>query len=144
MALRWYTIVVDCQDTKAQAQWWAEVLGWKKIYESEDEVVIVPQFVSPERAKATPWEEVGPGLVFVPVPEGKTVKNRLHIDLAPHINDDRDAEIKRLLDMGAKKVDVGQHGRRLGGPRRSRGQRVLRALVTRVLSRRRYGSRSLR
>jgi len=108
MALRWYTIVVDCRDTKAQAQWWADVLGWKKIYETEDEVVIVPQHASIEAAKSTPWEQIGPGLVFVPVPEGKTVKNRLHMDLAPHISDDRDAEIQRLLDMGATKVDVGQ------------------------------------
>ncbi len=38
MALRWYTIVVDCRDPKAQAQWWADVLGWHKIYEADDEV----------------------------------------------------------------------------------------------------------
>ena len=110
MALRWYTIVVDCRDMRAQAAWWADVLGWKKIFEADDEVVIVPQWVTPDRAKATPWDQVGPGLVFVPVPEGKTVKNRLHIDLAPHISDDRDAEIARLLAMGATRVDVGQTG----------------------------------
>jgi hypothetical protein len=46
--------------------------------------------------------------VFVPVPEGKQVKNRLHIDLAPHSSQDRDAEIQRLLDLGATRVDVGQ------------------------------------
>jgi hypothetical protein len=78
MALRWYTIVVDCRDAKAQAQWWAEVLGWKKIYESEDEAVIVPQWVTPE--------------------------------VAAHISDDRDAEIERLLAMGATRVNVGQTG----------------------------------
>jgi catechol 2,3-dioxygenase-like lactoylglutathione lyase family enzyme len=110
MALRWYTIVVDCRDAKAQAEWWAEVLGWKKIYESDDEAVIVPQWVTLEVAKATPWDHVGPGLVFVPVPEGKTVKDRLHIDLAAHISDDRDAEIERLLSMGATRVNVGQTG----------------------------------
>ena len=53
-------------------------------------------------------EQIPPGLVFVPVPEGKTVKNRLHIDLAPHTSDDRAAEIDRLLAMGATRVDVGQ------------------------------------
>jgi hypothetical protein len=58
--------------------------------------------------RTTPWEQVGPGLVFVPVPEGKTVKNRLHIDLAPHTTDDRDAEIAHLLERGATLVDVGQ------------------------------------
>ena len=40
--------------------------------------------------------------------DGKTIKNRLHIDLAPHTTDDRDAEIARLLAMGATRVDVGQ------------------------------------
>jgi hypothetical protein len=47
-------------------------------------------------------------MVFVPVPEGKTIKNRLHIDLAPHITDDRDALIDSLLARGATRVDVGQ------------------------------------
>jgi Glyoxalase-like domain len=46
--------------------------------------------------------------VFVPVGEHKTVKNRLHTDLAPHSSDDRDAEIAKLLVRGAGPVDVGQ------------------------------------
>ncbi len=46
-----------------------------------------------------------PELTFVPVSEGKTSKNRLHIDLAP---DDQDAEIERILGLGATRVDVGQ------------------------------------
>jgi len=109
MALRWYTIVVDCLDVKAQAEWWRETLGWQKVYEADDEVVIIPAHVTEEAARSTPWEEAGPGLVFVPVPEHKAVKNRLHIDLAPHTSDDREAEIARLLDRGATRVDVGQH-----------------------------------
>ena len=108
MALRWYTVVVDCRDVQAQAQWWAKALDWKVIYEADDEVVLVPRHASEELVRATPWEQIPPGLVFVPVPEGKTVKNRLHIDLAPHTSDDRDAEIDRLLEMGATRVDVGQ------------------------------------
>ena len=66
-----------------------------------------------------------PGLCFLRVPGAKSTKNRLHIDLNP---DDRDAEVARLLALGAEHVDVGQ-GRRgdVGGPRRPRGQRVLRA-----------------
>ena len=46
-----------------------------------------------------------PGLVFVRVPEAKSVKNRLHIDLNP---DDQDAEVARLETLGARRVDVGQ------------------------------------
>ncbi|MGI8868189.1 MAG: VOC family protein [Mycobacteriales bacterium] len=108
MSLRWYTVVVDCRDVAAQARWWAQVLDWQIIYEADDEVVIIPKHVPMEKPAPENWTKVPPGLVFVPVAEAKTVKNRLHIDLAPHISDDRDAEIQRLLDLGAKKVDVGQ------------------------------------
>ena len=38
------------------------------------------------------------------------MKNRFHIDLAAHISDDRDAEIQRLLSMGATRANVGQTG----------------------------------
>ena len=47
-------------------------------------------------------------MAFVAVSEGKSVKNRLHIDLAPHTSQDRDAEINRLERLGARRVDVGQ------------------------------------
>ena len=108
MALRWYSTVVDCQDVSAQAAWWAAALGWKKIYEAEDEVVLVPQHATVELLQSMPWEQVPPGLVFVRVPQGKTVKNRLHLDLAPHTTDDREAEIARLIAAGATRVDIGQ------------------------------------
>ncbi len=108
MTLRWYTIVVDCRDVAAQAEWWRETLGWQKIYEAGDEVVIIPSHVTEDTLRDTPWHQVGPGLVFVSVADDKQVKNRLHIDLAPHTTDDRDGEIARLLERGATRVDVGQ------------------------------------
>jgi hypothetical protein len=108
MALRWYTTVIDSTHPHALADWWAEALGWKKIFEADDEIVLVPAHVTEESARQTPWEQVGPGLVFVLVPEEKSIKNRLHLDLAPHTSDDRDAEIARLKAMGATEVDVGQ------------------------------------
>ena len=83
-------------------------MGWKIAFEAADEVVLVPDHASDELVRSTPWEQIPPGLVFVPVAEGKSVKNRLHLDLAPHSTDDRDAEIDRLLAMGATRVDVGQ------------------------------------
>jgi len=70
--------------------------------------VLVPAYATDELARSTPWQQLGRGLVFVPTPEGKTVKNRSHIDLAPHISDGRDAEIAPLLDRGATRVEVGQ------------------------------------
>jgi hypothetical protein len=108
MALRWYTTVVDCHDVAAQGRWWADALSWKIIYEADDEVVVIPPHLADETTPAIPWEQVGPGLVFVRVPEAKALKNRLHLDLAPHTGDDRAAEIARLLAMGATRVDVGQ------------------------------------
>jgi hypothetical protein len=108
MALRWYTTVIDTTDPRALADWWAEALRWTKVYEADDEVVIVPTHMTEKRYRQTPWEQAGPGLVFVRVPEQKSIKNRLHLDLAPHTSDDRDAEIARLKEMGATEVDLGQ------------------------------------
>ncbi|MDQ3382223.1 MAG: VOC family protein [Actinomycetota bacterium] len=108
MALKWYSVVVDCSDVSAQAAWWADVLDWMVIFDTPEEAVIVPRHAEDKKLTAQEWTTVGPGLVFVPVIEGKTLKNRLHIDLAPHIEDDRDALVSSLLDRGAKRVDVGQ------------------------------------
>jgi hypothetical protein len=108
MALRWYTTVIDSNDPKTLSSWWAQALDWQTVYESEDECVIVPGWVTPDDAANTPWERTGPGLVFVSVPEAKQTKTRLHIDLAPHTSQDRDAEIARLEQLGASRVDVGQ------------------------------------
>ena len=109
MALKWYTVVIDCRDPQAQAHWWAEVLDWQVVYDTPDEAVAIPKGMSDEPVTSIDeWRSRGQGLVFVPVPENKTVKNRLHIDLAPHTSQDREAEIARLLDLGATYVDVGQ------------------------------------
>jgi hypothetical protein len=90
---QWENLVVDAADPARLGRWWAEALGYQITIDRPDEVEI-------RRAP----DQV-PGLIFVPVPEGKTVKNRLHIDLRP---DDQDAEVERLVDMGARHVDVGQ------------------------------------
>ncbi|HLS45067.1 MAG TPA: VOC family protein [Ornithinicoccus sp.] len=108
MALRWYSTVVDCKDVHAQAEWWADVLDWQLIYETHDEAAIVPRWMTAEKPSAEEWHTVPPGLVFVPVEEGKQVKNRLHIDLAPHLTDNRDAIVQGLIAKGARLVDVGQ------------------------------------
>ncbi|MEV0649479.1 VOC family protein [Phytomonospora sp. NPDC050363] len=93
MGSRWHTIVIDAADPARLARWWGEVLGYELVYESRDEAVI--------RGK----DGGDPGICFVPLTEAKTGKNRLHIDLNP---DDQDAEVERLVDMGARHVDIGQ------------------------------------
>ena len=108
MTLKWYTVVIDCQDPHAQARWWAGVLDWQLAFEADDEAAIVPKHEQDRPLSAEEWPTVGPALVFVPVPEGKTIKNRLHLDLAPHITDDRAALIDSLLERGATRVNIGQ------------------------------------
>ncbi|MFB7027278.1 MULTISPECIES: VOC family protein [unclassified Streptomyces] len=93
MAVRMYHLAVDAHDLSAQARFWAAVLDWKVLYEDGHEVVIGAD------------EYSLPGMCFLPVPESKSVKNRLHIDLTP---DDRDAEVERILALGATRIDVGQ------------------------------------
>ena len=109
MALRWYSVVVDSHDIAAQARWWAEVLDFVIVYEDEHEVAVIPQHLSVDPiTDGREWMHQPQGLVFVPVPEGKTVKNRLHIDLAPHTSQDRVAEIAALIARGATHAEVGQ------------------------------------
>ncbi|MFG3660480.1 VOC family protein [Streptomyces sp. NPDC047706] len=93
MSLAWEQVVVDAADPVALGNWWAEALGWVVINESAEEYEIRP---AADRA---------PGLLFVPVPEARSVKNRLHLDLRP---DDQEAEVTRLLALGARSADVGQ------------------------------------
>jgi len=52
---------------------------------------------------------VPPTLTFAHVREGKTVKNRLHLDVNP-TDREQDEEVRRLLDLGARHADVGQTG----------------------------------
>jgi hypothetical protein len=69
-------------------------------------MVIAPPHLLDE-SREIPRAERGPGLVFVTVPETKTLKNRLHIDLAP-ATDDQEAEVRRLESLGARRMDIGQ------------------------------------
>jgi predicted enzyme related to lactoylglutathione lyase len=91
-------IDVDCHDPASLCRFWQQALGWRVTYETEDEWVLEP----PE---GSPQDGVAPDLLFLRVPDEKSVKNRLHLDLRP---DDQDAEVDRLLDLGARRVDIGQ------------------------------------
>lgn len=90
---RWYQLVVDARDPAALSRFWAEALVLSVLYEAPDEVTI--------------GRDPGayPGICFVAVTDAKVAKNRLHIDIDP---DDQDAEVDRLLALGARRVDIGQ------------------------------------
>ncbi len=90
-------LVVDSADPERLGRWWAEVLGWEMVLDDEDEVWVAPH-----------GEDLMGGILFVQVPEEKTVKNRLHLDVRPADGSSQEAELQRLLDLGATRVDVGQ------------------------------------
>jgi hypothetical protein len=89
-------VVVDAGDPAAQADFWAAAAGCPIGYRSDD-------VVSLHRPGGRP-----PDIDFVRVAEAKTGKNRVHLDVAPGREDNRDAEVSRLIGLGARRVDVGQ------------------------------------
>ncbi|ERG63844.1 hypothetical protein L332_05080 [Agrococcus pavilionensis RW1] len=107
MALRWYSNVIESTDPRRLGAWWREALDWETIHDTDDEVVVIPKQAQEIAAKLT-FHQFPPGLVFVRVDHEKATKNRLHMDLAPHSSDDREAEIARLEALGARRIDVGQ------------------------------------
>ena len=92
MGSQWESLVVDAEDPARLARWWAAALGYRITSEEPDRVEI----------RRSAGEQ--PGLVFVPVGEPKHAKNRLHLDLRPS---DREAEVERLVDMGARHTETG-------------------------------------
>jgi predicted enzyme related to lactoylglutathione lyase len=97
MPLALHHIVVDTHDLPRLAAFWAAVLRWQVLSVREREVVLGPDDAAPV------------GMCFMPVDDAKRVKNRLHLDLTTGA-DDRDAEIARIIGLGARHVDVGQSG----------------------------------
>ncbi|MFG2901205.1 VOC family protein [Streptomyces zaomyceticus] len=85
-------VTIDCTDAYALATFWANVLDSKVSDDDvpgDDEVLV---------------ETVGAWLLFIQVPETKSVKNRVHLDLQPQ-DRTRDEEIARLLGLGAVLLD---------------------------------------
>jgi Glyoxalase-like domain len=101
-------IVFDCRDPVAQASFWSTALGYHVVRVDEGQVEIAPWAQEPadlaERVRRAPGV---PTLVFVAVPEGKTVKNRLHLDVRP-VDGSHEAEVQRLISVGARTTDIGQ------------------------------------
>ena len=95
MAAALTEIVIDAADPSLLAGFWADVLGWERTDEDETGVEISPPAGG------------GPTLVFVPVPEAKAGKNRVHLDVNP-VGCDQDTELARLHALGATDADVGQ------------------------------------
>jgi predicted enzyme related to lactoylglutathione lyase len=97
MPVRLHHVVIDTLDLPRLARFWSQALGWPILSEREREIVIGPDEAAPV------------GICFMPVTGVKAIKNRVHLDLTTSA-DDRDAEIARLLALGATRVDIGQTG----------------------------------
>ena len=91
MSLRCESLSIDAADPPALAAWWAELLGGTVDAEEPEEVAVAVAGY--------------PELLFVKVPDEKSVKNRWHLDLRP---DDQEAEVARAEALGARRVDIGQ------------------------------------
>jgi predicted enzyme related to lactoylglutathione lyase len=84
-----HNLTFDCADARGLAAFWAELLGWSVFHDDDPEVLVAPAYPS-----------TGLGLLFIPVPEGKTAKNRLHLDLSP-TDCTRDEQVEKALALGA-------------------------------------------
>ncbi|MEV0284646.1 MULTISPECIES: VOC family protein [unclassified Kribbella] len=107
MASKFTELAIDCADPRGLAQFWCAVLDYVVQNEEEGGVITIGSPLVPEGKKRP--GPVPPTLTFAPVPEGKIVKNRLHIDVNA-TDRDQDDEVRRLLDLGARHADVGQTG----------------------------------
>ena len=97
-------LAIDCADPGGLARFWCSVLGYEVQAEDDGVVTIGSPLVPEGKNHLGP---VPPTLTFARVPEAKTVKNRLHLDVNPTDREQAD-EVSRLLELGARRVDVGQ------------------------------------
>jgi predicted enzyme related to lactoylglutathione lyase len=95
MTSRIAAISIDAVDPRRVAEFWCAVLGWEINNLDSTGADIGPPNGS--------WPTIDIGRV----PEKKAVKNRLHLDLRADASTQSD-ELRRLLDLGAQRVDVGQ------------------------------------
>lgn len=96
MGSRTANLCIDAHDPAAQARWWAEVLD---------------DFLLPSESDQQEWDDEcwldgpeGREMIFLAVPEPKTVKNRMHVCLRP-TDRSREEEVERLMGLGATLVD---------------------------------------
>jgi catechol 2,3-dioxygenase-like lactoylglutathione lyase family enzyme len=102
MACRISELVIDAADPERLAAFWSSVLGYAELSREGDGVIEI----GPAEAG---FGGPQPTLVFIRSSDPRTGKLRLHIDVNA-TDRDQDAELERLLDLGAKPADIGQTG----------------------------------
>ncbi|MFE4663581.1 VOC family protein [Streptomyces sp. NPDC056716] len=102
MACRISELVIDCADAERLAAFWSEVLGYVELLREDDGSI---EIGPPDVGFGGPL----PTLVLSPSGEPRAGKLRLHLDVSA-TDRDQDAELDRLLALGARPVDIGQTG----------------------------------
>jgi hypothetical protein len=100
MSCRLSELVLNCHDPETLSRFWCEVLGYVELDRDGDFIEIGPE---------SGFGGAAPTIIFSPVSERKTAPLRLHLDVNP-VDRDQDAELERLLALGARRADVGQTG----------------------------------
>jgi predicted enzyme related to lactoylglutathione lyase len=96
MSLRLVALCVDANDPLGLARFWAEALRWEVADETAEEIRLVPTDGTRFR------------MDFMPVSEPKVGPNRLHLDLTSTSLDDQRDSVARLVELGARHIDIGQ------------------------------------
>ncbi|MFD4633040.1 VOC family protein [Streptomyces sp. NPDC058284] len=102
MACRISELVLDCSDAERLAAFWCDVLGYVELDREDDGSI---EIGPPGTGSGGPQ----PTLVLSPSSDPRAGKLPLHIDVNA-TDRDQEAELERLLALGAKPVDVGQTG----------------------------------
>ncbi len=96
MTSRLVNLCIDANDVPRLARFWATALQWEIEDETADEIGVQPTDGTPFR------------LLFLPVPEPKVGKNRVHLDLTSTSIDDQNELVEKLLALGGRHIDIGQ------------------------------------
>ena len=97
MACRMTELVLDCRDPHGLARFWSQVLDYRIVDEDEDTAEIAPPEGTPSPVT----------LLFSRSDDPKKDKLRLHIDVSA-TDRSQDEELARLLQIGARQIDIGQ------------------------------------
>lgn len=103
MASRFSELVISCRDPQVLADFWCAVLGYVVLDLDDGAIEIGP---------ASGFGGLQPTLILSPTKDLGTGNRRLHIDVNP-TDRDQDAELERLLAVGARRADIGQTGEEL-------------------------------
>jgi catechol 2,3-dioxygenase-like lactoylglutathione lyase family enzyme len=105
MACRIGELVLGCREPEVLARFWCEVLGFVELDREEDDGSVEMVEIGPREG----WGGPQPTIILSRRDELETGRSRLHIDVNA-TDRDQDAELERLLELGARSADAGQTG----------------------------------